>query len=400
VDTETKNTFVQIEYPDILSTVNGAGCPNTAIALTATGTNGALFWYDGASNLVYVGDTFNTPPLASTTNYSVQNVIRTPSLNAGPSSPTAVGAGGYHNSGFTGAINFTAYNDFEILSVWVDADGAGPRTINLWDGYVLNGTGAPTNTLLEQKTVNLVDGTQRILLNIVVPGPGDYSIGGSNVGLFRNNTGVSYPYMVPDVLSINSSSATNPADYYYYLYDWNVRLDSCAGTLSTVTAEIVDASFASIVSGGTAAFSDNSTGATSWNWDFGDGTTSTVQNPTHTYTSGTGPFVVTLSINNGACEYSDTVAVSVAVSKLQNTLQFVLAPNPTDNLSYLRFSAPTTQTIQLNIVTVEGKLLQALRIPTGTEQFSLNLRDLTPAIYLVQLKSPTATETRKITVIH
>ncbi|HKG26431.1 MAG TPA: PKD domain-containing protein, partial [Thermomicrobiales bacterium] len=34
------------------------------------------------------------------------------------------------------------------------------------------------------------------------------------------------------------------------------------------------------------AFSDSSTGSpTSWNWDFGDGATSTAQNPTHTYTA-------------------------------------------------------------------------------------------------------------------
>lgn len=400
VDTETKNTFIEIEYPDIVSTSNGAGCPNTAIELSAAGANGTLFWYDGAANLVHVGDTFNTPPLSSTTNYSVQNIIRTPTLNAGPSSPTAVGAGSYHNSGFTGAINFTAYNDFEILSVWVDADGAGARTITLWDGYVLNGGGAPTNTVLESKTINLVDGSQRVLLNIAVPGPGDYSLGGSNVDLFRNNTGVSYPYTVPDVLSMNSSSASVPADYYYYFYDWNIRLDSCAGALSTVTAEIVDASFASVVSGGTAAFTDNSTGATSWNWDFGDGTSSTVQNPTHTYTSGTGPFVVTLSINNGACNYSDTVAVSVSVNTLENAMQFVVAPNPTEDISYLRFSQSTLETIQLNILSIDGKVLQSLSIPAGSEQFELNLRSLTPAMYLLQLKSSSATETRKITVIH
>ncbi len=40
---------------------------------------------------------------------------------------------------------------------------------------------------------------------------------------------------------------------------------------------------------------------TSWAWNFGDGNTSTQQNPTHTYTS-PGTYNVTLTINNGNCE--------------------------------------------------------------------------------------------------
>jgi PKD repeat protein len=48
-------------------------------------------------------------------------------------------------------------------------------------------------------------------------------------------------------------------------------------------------------------FTDESTGdsITSWDWDFGDGGTSTDQNPTHTYTS-PGVYTVTLVVNDGA----------------------------------------------------------------------------------------------------
>lgn len=52
-------------------------------------------------------------------------------------------------------------------------------------------------------------------------------------------------------------------------------------------------------------FTDGSIGADSWLWDFGDGTTSTDQNPRHTYTEA-GTFVVTLTVANAAsgCEYA------------------------------------------------------------------------------------------------
>jgi PKD repeat protein len=64
--------------------------------------------------------------------------------------------------------------------------------------------------------------------------------------------------------------------------------------------------------GTTFAFTDSSNGGAmqiiSWSWDFGDGNTSTVQNPTHTYNV-PGPFLVCLTISNGSCTsvYCDSV---------------------------------------------------------------------------------------------
>lgn len=60
----------------------------------------------------------------------------------------------------------------------------------------------------------------------------------------------------------------------------------------------------------TYSFQDGSTAAKTWRWDFGDGQTSTVQSPSHTYKS-KGTFYVTLTVSNGACEHItiDTIRV-------------------------------------------------------------------------------------------
>lgn len=56
----------------------------------------------------------------------------------------------------------------------------------------------------------------------------------------------------------------------------------------------------------TVGFSDQSDNyPTSWNWDFGDGQTSTVQNPTHIYTS-IGAFSVSLTVSNAAGTDTET----------------------------------------------------------------------------------------------
>jgi PKD repeat protein len=66
------------------------------------------------------------------------------------------------------------------------------------------------------------------------------------------------------------------------------------------------------------AFTDSSTGSpTSWQWSFGDGGTSTVQNPSHTFV-GAGSYSVTLTAGNASG--SDTASRTVPVSSTSDIL--------------------------------------------------------------------------------
>lgn len=59
------------------------------------------------------------------------------------------------------------------------------------------------------------------------------------------------------------------------------------------------------------AFTDASTGATAWAWDFGDGGSSALQSPSHTYTAA-GSYTVTLSVTSVAgCTSTSAQAVTV-----------------------------------------------------------------------------------------
>ncbi|AKB45125.1 PKD domain-containing protein [Methanosarcina vacuolata] len=58
------------------------------------------------------------------------------------------------------------------------------------------------------------------------------------------------------------------------------------------------------------SFTDNTTGATSWFWKFGDGQTSKERNPTHNYTT-TGNYTVILVVNNGQGWSSKTQDITV-----------------------------------------------------------------------------------------
>src|SRR5690349_5718944 len=58
----------------------------------------------------------------------------------------------------------------------------------------------------------------------------------------------------------------------------------------------------------TVTFTDLSTGATYWDWNFGDGNTSIIQNPTHSY-GVAGTYNITLTINHGSSSITQQITV-------------------------------------------------------------------------------------------
>lgn len=95
-------------------------------------------------------------------------------------------------------------------------------------------------------------------------------------------------------------------------------------------------------------FTDVSTGnPTSWTWNFGDGLSSSLQNPTHQYATG-GNYTITLSISGGGCNssFSDTLFLSNSSGGL---LIFAFADtNRYDDGTALLYSYNTTnQSINL-----------------------------------------------------
>ncbi len=87
-------------------------------------------------------------------------------------------------------------------------------------------------------------------------------------------------------------------------------------TRSVTVASTLAASFTfspvTPVIGQTIQFTDTSSGhPASWAWDFGDGTTSAVQNPAHAYATA-GPYTVTLALNAGSASTHQIVNVAPA----------------------------------------------------------------------------------------
>jgi len=369
---------------------------NGELIASSTGTS---IWRNNQSDVIQEGDTLQVSNVTAAQSYTVENVVATPLGNVGPANSN-FGTGGYHNSTYHGALNFTALQGFEIVSAWVDADGAGTRTISLASG--VNNTGdAPAQTV-DQITVDLVDGPQVVDLNMIVPVAGDYNIGGNNVGLYRNQTGPSYPYTLPGVMTINSSSAsTSPFDFYYYFYDIEVRDIPCISLPVNVTVSPVSADFSFVNNGVTVSFTDLSTNATSWFWDFGDGNTSTLQNPVHTYGGG-GPFTATLSVNGQTnCTADELIDALVGIGEAESgELNLLLVPNPANSEVMVRFT-DLEENAALSIYSSDGRLIKIQTLSKGTSSSLLSVGDLANAVYWVVLNPEGGTPMRsKLLISH
>jgi len=101
---------------------------------------------------------------------------------------------------------------------------------------------------------------------------------------------------------------------------------------------------ASPVTGQPVQFTDTSTGgATSWQWSFGDGSTSTTQNPSHTYVAA-GSYAVTLIVRAGT--NSDSASRMVAVlPETIGAVYYIDTNNPNANDSNLGTEALPWKTI-------------------------------------------------------
>ncbi len=120
----------------------------------------------------------------------------------------------------------------------------------------------------------------------------------------------------------SSSVAKNPEHQYGDSGYFSVTLiainNGCADTLVMpkyihIKAPIARFKYATSCSQpGHVVFTDNSIGADSWKWDFGDGTSSTIQNPAHDY-SVSGVYTVALTVTNNTtgCDYTKIDPVNI-----------------------------------------------------------------------------------------
>jgi subtilisin family serine protease len=343
-------------------------------------------WYasPNAVTPLATGTSYLTPPLSSNTTY----YISTTKLNkVGKNSTNAT----TNNNG--ASLKFNAFRPFLLRSVKVYAPDAGGRIIRLLD---------KNGAVLAQKTVVIQAGEHRVDLNFNVPeGTSlELELSASSKALVQTNIGVTYPYTVAGVLTIFAGS---PSSFFYnYFFDWDISAPLvCGRTEVPVTVNSQSAATPVSISapdtlylsqGNTVSFTDATSGASNQFWDFGNGSTGTGANPSATYNT-TGDYTVSLINRNGAgCNNAGQkilhVRQSVAAPLTLLPEQHInLFPNPSGDVLFIGFDAPTDDLVDVSFIDLYGRQVQFLANQStigGAIETDVHL--LPAGVYAVQIK--------------
>jgi PKD repeat protein len=145
-------------------------------------------------------------------------------------------------------------------------------------------------------------------------------------------------------------------------------------------------------------FINQSFNATDFMWDFGDGNTSTVENPGHEYEEA-GEFDVLLIASNecGADTFSAFILISQTLELGDNKVN--VYPNPTSQWINMEFEHALSVDMEFTIFSISGKLISEGKIHAGSSTKRLNMGDLPAGGYLIDMGYPGQRQTLQIQVV-
>jgi Zn-dependent metalloprotease len=396
-NTTTQNSYIVINTPTT-PTANGTTiCNPASVTLNATGS-GTLNWYSQpvGGTSVASGNSYTTPVLNSSTTYYVSNSVPQAPVNAGPAS-SSFGTGGQHNNTSTQYLEFTVFQNCVLQTAVVNAGSAGNKTFTLWDG---------AGVQLNQYTVNVPNtGNNTVTLNIPLT-PGNYRIGGTQMNLYRNNSGANYPYTANGVLSITGSSAGSA--FYYYLYNWTIAPEACMSPRVPVTVTVgapnltYDASAYDTTCTVTSPFALTGGSPAGGNYS-GPGVTGNMFDP---IAAGVGTHTITYSYTDTAgCTGTATqqiyvdVCAGITSQNMANSGMNVY-PNPAEDNFTIEYNAAMSQTTLVTISNSLGQVVYSAQMnaTAGANRWNINASDYAAGMYFVMITSGTEVKTARIDV--
>lgn len=210
------------------------------------------------------------------------------------------GDGSQPTAGFNVDHCFSTTGNFPITLVARDSNGC--QTSKIVQNYVSISNG-PTANLTASPTQSCTSP-----LSVSFTGTGSSPNGGVTYAWYFDNGG--------------TSAQQNPTSTYSAgIYDPVLVVSDALGcrdsAVSHVEVIVMQANFKISSNFGCTGiplqFTDSSNYASTWAWDFGDGTTSNLQNPTHAYAA-VGNYTVSLTVTYNGCTGSYTQSTPVNVS--------------------------------------------------------------------------------------
>ncbi len=394
-----------------------SGCPTLVVNFQDQSSPNTLNWswsFPGGSPATSIAQN-PTITYASPGTYSVTLTASNPAGNDIEVRTDFIVVGTTPTANFTSAVNgatvtFTnttsnPAGSGSVLYQWDFGDGNSSTSVNPTHTYSASGTYTVSLTATNTCGSNIKTQQVTILLPPVASFTGTPTSGCTPLTVQFTSTSqgaTTYSWSFPGGTP-STSTAANPSIVYNTVGSYNVSLtvtnaagnNTATQTNYITTNTTATAGYTSAVNGSTATFTNTSTNATSYSWNFGDGSpASTETNPSHTYTAD-GTYTVVLSAINPC----GTVTTS-------QTVTIVTPPTAAFNATPTSGCAPLT--VQFNNQSSSNATSWSWSFPGGTPATSTAQNPTvvynTTGVYNVSMTatnsagSNTATQTNYITV--
>lgn len=194
------------------------------------------------------------------------------------------------------------------------------------------------------------------------------------------NTGASTPSITVSAVGTYIVSVVTPC---------STITDTAVVTYTTTTTASASVSQSFQIS----QFTNTSTNAAGYFWDFGDGNTSTTASPTHVYAL-PGTYTVTL-IAYGSCN-NDTIQFQVfpnntSVKEEGIDYHFSAYPNPTEGVFLITMNDLDVNHLEINIINLQGQVLHTTYAENvqGTYTHPMDISAFPSGIYIIRVAADT-----------
>ena len=328
--TSTSTQVVTIVAPPVAAFTASpiSGCDSLTVQFTNTSAgNPTTFAWQ------FPGGSPSTSTLENPTVFyaspGVYSVLLTATNSAGSGSVTqtnyvVVGTAptaGFNSSISTNIVSFTNVSTGATSFSWSFGDGSSSTSASPVHTYAADGV----YTVVLTASNNCGTSTFTQTVTIVTPPSANFTVGQANGCIpftvqFTNTSSANstgFAWQFPGGTPSTSNDA-NPIVVYEQAGTYSVTLvaSNAAGNSSVTQTDLIhvgtvpSAGFTATTAGATLTLDNQTTGATGYTWDFGDGMGSSLEEPTHTY-SADGVYLVTLYAKNacGTDTFTQTVLV-------------------------------------------------------------------------------------------